>query len=101
MKKAQSFFSAMALSSALLALSLTGCASTKTAAASDQNKSDCKFEFGADVSAYFSGETHLNNLVPFDGEKHFAETNLITLVLPRKTSSIHLRVYEVNSVSTR
>ena len=79
----------MALSSALLSLSLTGCASTKTAAASDQNKSDCKFDFGADVSAYFSGETHLNNLVPFDGEKHFAETNLITFAPGARNADWH------------
>ena len=89
MKKAQSFFSAMALSSALLALSLTGCASTKTAAASDQNKGDCKFEFGANVSAYFLGETYLNNLVRFDGEKHFAETNTVTFAPKARNADWH------------
>ena len=56
MKKSLSFFFAMKVFSALVALSLTGCASTKTAVvSSDQNKSDCQFEFGTDVSAYFTG----------------------------------------------
>lgn len=56
MKKSLSFFSAMKVFSALVALSLTGCASTKTVSvSSNQNKSDCQFEFGADVSAYFTG----------------------------------------------
>lgn len=69
---------------------LASCASTKTASASsDQNKSDCKFDFGTDVSAYFSGETHLNNLVPFDGEKYFAETNLITFAPSARNADWH------------
>ena len=35
---------------------LASCESTKTAVtSSDQNKSDCKFDFGTDVSARFTG----------------------------------------------
>ena len=88
MKKILSILISMAFFATLF---LASCESTKTATAAtgDQNKSDCQFDFGADVSAYFSGETHLNNLVPFDGEKHFAETNLITFAPKARNADWH------------
>ena|GEM_PF-6954831 len=52
MKKSLSFFIAAFFATVFLA----SCESTKTAVtSSDQNKSDCQFEFGTNVSAYFTG----------------------------------------------
>ena len=86
MKKSLSLFIAAFFATVFLA----SCASTKTvSASSDQNKSDCKFDFGANVSAYFLGETYLNNLVRFDGEKHFAETNTVTFAPKARNADWH------------
>lgn len=52
MKKSLSLF----MTAIFATLFLASCASTKTAAvSSDQNKSDCQFDFGTDVSARFTG----------------------------------------------
>lgn len=87
MKKLLSLF----MTAIFATLFLASCESTKTATATagDQNKSDCQFEFGADVSAYFLGETYLNNLVRFDGEKHFAETNTVTFAPKARNADWH------------
>ncbi len=67
------------LASVAMAASLTGCASTKNAGRADQNKSDCKFEFGTDVSARFTGTAYVRNLIPLDDTYNFPETNVVTL----------------------
>ena len=41
-----------------------------------QNKEDCTFEFGTDLSKYFKGTAYLNNIIPNEG--CFAESNVIT-----------------------
>lgn len=38
----------------------------KSSKSPDQNKSDCTFEFGNDVSAYFTGTAYMRNLIPLD-----------------------------------
>ncbi len=85
MKKSLSLFMTAFFATVFLA----SCASTKTAAASDQNKSDCKFEFGADVSAYFTGTAYLRNLIPLDDTYNFPETNVVTFA-PDSRSGWHV-----------
>ena len=38
----------------------------KSSKSADQNKSDCRFEFGTDVSARFTGTAYVRNLIPLD-----------------------------------
>ena len=86
MKKSLSLFIAAFFATVFLA----SCASTKTAAvSSDQNKSDCQFDFGADVSARFTGTAYLKNLIPLDDTYNFPETNVITFA-PDSRSGWHV-----------
>lgn len=73
----------------LLSASLTFARGKKEMKANDQNKSDCKFEFGADVSAYFTGTVYMKNLIPLDATYNFPETNVITFA-PDSRSSWHV-----------
>mgnify|MGYP002620907493 FL=1 len=69
---------------------LASCANTKTAVvSSDQNKSDCQFEFGTNVSAYFTGTAYLKNLIPLDDTYNFPETNVVTFA-PDSRSGWHV-----------
>ncbi|MBR5096221.1 MAG: cupin domain-containing protein [Treponema sp.] len=56
---------------------------------SDQNKSDCVFEFGTDVSARFTGTVYFKNLVHLDNTFNFPESNVITFA-PDSRSSWHV-----------
>ena len=76
------------LASVAMAAALTGCASTKKAVSADQNRSDCRFEFGADVSARFTGTAYVRNLIPLDDTYNFPETNVVTFA-PDSRSSWH------------
>lgn len=66
-----------------------GCASAKTErTVDDQNKSDCRFEFGMDVSTRFTGTAYVRNLIPLDETYNFPETNVVTFA-PDSRSSWH------------
>lgn len=58
-------------------------------AEADQNKSDCIFEFGNDVSKFFTGTAYLRNLVPLNDTYNFPEANLVTFA-PDSRSSWHV-----------
>ncbi|MGI5070360.1 cupin domain-containing protein [Treponema pectinovorum] len=79
------------LPTVLCCVSLFSCSSTKKSAISelDQNKSDCKFDFGTDVSAYFTGTAYIKNLIPLEDVYNFPETNVITFA-PDSRSSWHV-----------
>ena len=72
-------------------LTVTGCGKSKNVqtANSDQNKSDCRFAFGDDVSARFTGTVYRNNLIASDDVYHFPETNVITFA-PNSRSHWHV-----------
>ena len=76
----------------ITSLALSSCTSSKSAGraqpVSDQNKSDCRFEFGNDVSAYFTGTAYVRNLIPLDDTYNFPETNVVTFA-PDSRSSWH------------
>ena len=77
--------------STVFAFALLSCASSKTSGktqSTDQNKSDCIFEFGNDVSSFFTGTAYMRNLVPLDDTYNFPEANLITFA-PDSRSSWH------------
>ena len=52
-----------------------------------QNKEDCTFEFGTDLSKYFKGIAYLNNIIPNEG--CFAEGNVITFGPDSGNSDFH------------
>ena len=86
MKKSLSLF----IAAFFATLFLASCESTKTAVtSSDQNKSDCKFDFGTDVSARFTGTAYRKNLIPLDDTYNFPETNVITFA-PDSRSGWHV-----------
>lgn len=88
MKKKNTFILLLAL--LVSALLLISCASAKTSARSDdQNRSDCKFEFGTDVSVRFTGTAYVRNLIPLDEIYNFPETNVVTFA-PDSRSSWHM-----------
>ena len=81
----------------LLALLVVTSASTTALFAKDskksasknitQNKEDCTFEFGTDLSKYFKGTAYLNNLIP--NENGFAEGNVITFAPDSGNADFH------------
>ena len=67
---------------------LSTAAFAKSSKSADQNKIDCTFEFGNDVSAFFTGTAYMRNLIPLNETYNFPETNLITFA-PDSRSGWH------------